>query len=158
MTTIVYDKRCKTVAADSKNTDDSGAKWLCNKIEVLADGSVFLGSGHLCTIAQCKNWARHGFDEEYRPDFSFYLEDTAERGFSCLHISKDGKKVILIDGELNPLEVLDPYMGVGSGASYALGAMDAGASVVEAVEIACNRDGNSCLPIQTHTFKEWPRG
>lgn len=154
MTSIVYDRRNKIIASDSKNTDESGAKWLCNKIEVLADGSVFLGSGHLCTIAQCRHWAKHSWKEEKRPDFSFYLEDVDERGFSCLHISKDGTKIVLIDGELHPIEVLDDYVGIGSGASYAIGAMDAGASAEEAIKIACDRDGNSCLPVQTYTFEE----
>ena len=154
MTTIAYDRRTKTVAADTQNTDESGAKWRVKKIETLPDGSVFLGSGHLYTIAQCKHWAELGFDEHERPDFSYYLEDTEDRGFSCLWISADGAKVILIDGEMGPTEVIDDFVAIGSGAAYALGAMEAGADVVRAVEIACERDPSTSAPIHTHTCGE----
>lgn len=154
MTTIVYCLHTKTIAADSRNTDGAGAKWLVNKIEFLPDGSVFLGSGHLYTINQCKHWAKHGWKEEKRPDFTFFLEDTDDRDFACLHISKDGSEVVLIDGEMCPQPVINNFMAIGSGAAYALGALEAGASAEEAVKIACNHDGASCLPVRTHTFKE----
>lgn len=154
MTTCLYDKRTKTVVADTRNTDNGGARWLCDKIEKLPDGSIFLGSGHLYTIGQCRVWAKNGWDERKRPDFTFYLEDTDERDFSCLHISKDGERVILVDAEMCPVEVINDFMAIGSGASYALGAMEAGATPLEAVQIACKHDGNSCLPLTTYTFKE----
>ena len=154
MTTIVYDRRTKTVAADTQNTDDAGSKWRVKKIETLPDGSVFLGSGHLYTIAQCKHWAEAGFDEDARPDFTYYLEDTDDRGFSCVCISADGEQVILIDGEMGPIEVIDDFVAIGSGAAYALGAMEAGADVVRAVEIACLRDPSTSAPIHTYTIGE----
>ena len=152
MTTIAYHRATKTIAADTQNTDESGAKWRVKKIETLPDGSVFLGSGHLYTIAQCKHWAELEFDEHERPDFSYYLEDTEDRGFSCIWISADGEKVILIDGEMGPIEVIDDFVAIGSGAAYALGAMEAGADVVRAIEIACERDPSTSAPIHTHTF------
>lgn len=154
MTTIAYHRATKTIAADTQNTDESGSKWRVKKIETLPDGSVFLGSGHLYTIAQCKHWAEANFAEEARPDFSYYLEDTDERGFSCLWISEDGDTVILLDGELGPTEVIDDFVAIGSGAAYALGAMEAGADVVRAVEIACERDPSTSAPIHTHTFED----
>lgn len=154
MTTIVYDKRNKIIAADSRNTDNGGARWLVDKIEKLPDGSVFIGSGHLYTIGQCKHWAKQGFAEAKRPDFTFFLEDMEERDFSCLHISKDGETVTLIDAEMCIQPVINNFMAIGSGAAYALGALEAGASAVEAVEIACLHDGYSCLPVTTYKFKE----
>lgn len=153
MTTIVYDRRTRTIVADSQNTDQSGAIWRMNKIERLDDGSFFLGSGHCYTIASAKNWARKGFEEKHRPDFTFFLEDEDDRGFSCLWISKDGRKVILIDGEMAPTEVLDDYMAVGSGAAYAMGALDAGKTAKEAVEVACQRDTSTSAPIHTYQFE-----
>jgi ATP-dependent protease HslVU (ClpYQ) peptidase subunit len=124
------------------------------KIETLSDDSVFLGSGHLYTIAQCKHWAEQHFVEDARPDFSYYLEDPEDRGFSCLWISADGDTIILLDGEMGPTEVIDDFVAIGSGAAYALGAMEAGADVVRAVEIACERDPSTSAPIHTHTFED----
>lgn len=154
MTTIVYDKRNKVIAADSRNTDNGGARWLVDKIETLPDGSFVLGAGHLYTIAACKHWAKSGFAETKRPDFTFFLEDMEDRDFSVLHITKDGAVVTLIDGEMQPQLVTNDYMAIGSGAAYAIGALEAGASAIEAVEIACKHDGNSCLPVTTYSFKE----
>ena len=154
MTTIVYDRGRKVIASDSKNTDDAGHRWLCNKIESLSDGSYFLGSGHLHGIALCKMWAMQGWKEDKRPDFSYYLEDPEERAFQCMHVSNNGNTVMMIDAELMPIEVLDIYCGVGSGASYAIGALEAGASPRKALEIACKFDGKSCPPIVVYELKE----
>lgn len=46
------------------------------------------------------------------------------------------------------LEIKDKMVAVGTGAPFAYGAMEAGASSVQAVEIACRRDINSALPVQ----------
>lgn len=154
MTTIAFDRRTKTIAADTQNTDASGQKWRVNKIEKLPDGSFFMGSGHLHTIAQCKHWAEKQWLEKFRPDFSYFLEDEDERGFSCFHVSADGTRVIMVDGELSPTEVMDDFVAVGSGAAYALGALEAGAEIVQAIEIACARDPNSSAPIHTHIIED----
>lgn len=154
MTTIAFDRRTKTIATDSQNTDDSGSKWKVDKIEVLPDGSVFLGSGHLRTINTAKGWALAEFAGEEEPDWSYFLEDAEDRGFSCLHVSADGEVVTMIDGELTPVHVTDDFVAIGSGAAYAIGALEAGAEVVRAVEIACLRDPSSSSPIQTHTFED----
>jgi len=47
------------------------------------------------------------------------------------------------------VEVSDPFIAVGSGTVAALAAMKAGASAERAVEIACDLDIYSCLPIHT---------
>lgn len=44
------------------------------------------------------------------------------------------------DGSYSAEVVIEPCFAVGSGQRFALGAMDAGCSAVEAVKIACNRD------------------
>lgn len=124
------------------------------KIELLPDGSIFLGSGHCYTIAQCKEWAIANFAEEARPDFTFFLEDEDERGFSCVWVSNTGTRIVLVDGEMQPTEVIDDFVAIGSGAAYALGAMEAGADVVQAIEIAALRDPNTSAPIHTYTFEE----
>lgn len=48
--------------------------------------------------------------------------------------------------EAEILPILDPWAAVGSGSAYALGAMVAGKTAVEAVRIACRLDNNCGMP------------
>lgn len=147
MTTIIYDRREKLIVADSQNTDRSGATWKVNKIEKLANNWYFLGSGHCYSISLVRDWARVGFQEQHRPDFSLVLEDPDEYTFSCLCISPNGETVYLIDDEMTPCKVYDDYVAVGAGAAYALGALDAGASALAAMKVAISRDINTSEPV-----------
>jgi 20S proteasome alpha/beta subunit len=45
------------------------------------------------------------------------------------------------------------YQAIGSGADFALGAMDQGASCREAVRIACRRDASSGPPVRTYKLR-----
>lgn len=152
MTTAAYDRRNRTIVADTQNTDKSGAIYRVNKIERLKDGSYFLGSGHCLTIGLTRRWAEKQFAETDRPEYGPIFEDADEFGFSCLWISKDGSKVVLIDDEMEPTELMDDYVAVGSGASYVIGAMDAGADVIKAVGIACARDGSTSAPVNVQVI------
>ena len=149
MTTIIYDRRERVIVADSQNTDRSGATWKTNKIEQLKNGWIFLGSGHCLPILLTRLWAEVGFQEEHRPDYSTVLEDLDEYDFSCLCIDPTGQTVYLVDGEVAPTKVFDEYVAIGSGGAYALGAMDSGASALEAMDIAIGRDINSSGPVRT---------
>lgn len=153
LTTCVYSKLLKTAAADTQNTDGADQKWRVNKIERL-NGGVFLGSGHCRTIAQAKEWASALFAPEAEPDWTYYLEATDDRDFQCIYVEADGVTVWMIDGELTPMKVIDDYVAIGSGGAYALGAMDAGADPVRAVEIAAERDPSTSAPIHTFMFEE----
>ena len=147
MTTIVVDFRAGVIAADTQNTDRSGAAYRCRKIERLTDGRYFLGSGHLLTIGKAKRWAEVNFAEDERPDFEELFGACAEEfAFSCIVIALDGT-AILIDDEMEPQPVCDDYLAIGSGSAYAVGAMDAGASAERAVLIACSRDLYTSAPV-----------
>lgn len=155
MTTVAYDKRNKTIGADSKNTDGSGQVFLVNKIERLTDGRFFLGSGHLLTIDQMKRWADVNFLEDRRPDFSELIGENADDySSSCIIISKDGCRVWIIDDEMTPFEVEDDIVTTGSGGSVARGALAAGATMEEAINIAIKYDSNSGGPVRTHIIGE----
>ena len=147
MTAIVYDRRNKTIVADSQNTDRGGMQFKMNKIERLKNGDYFLGAGNCYTIGITKRWAETGFSEKLRPEYGAIFADPDEYTFSCLVVSSDGSAVTLIDDEMQPLSVLDDYVAIGSGAAYCIGALDAGASALRAVEIACDRDGSVSRPI-----------
>lgn len=144
MTTAVYDRRTKTLAADTQNTTPDGAIIRVGKIEQLDNGCWFLGSGHCYTISLCRQWAASDFKDT--PDWSVFLDNQDDMGFACIVISKDGKKVWYLDDEMTVNEVMDEVVAVGSGAAYALGALDAGAPITKAMEIAAARDPNTSAP------------
>lgn len=151
MTTCIYDRRTRTVGADSQNTAKDGSIYRSSKIVELATG-WFMGSGHCFTISQIEEWAKHSFNEDMRPDFSTFLSDTDEYGFSCIFVAKGTYNVYIIDDEMTPVKVLDEYVAVGSGAAYALGAMDAGMAVSKALEIAAARDPSTSAPFEVRTI------
>lgn len=151
MTTLLYDRTVKTIGVDSRNTDSSGQAFTCQKIEKLESGKYFLGSGHLYTIGIAKRWAETDFDEDERPEWGV-LFDTDVRDdylFSCLIISDDGTRTWLLDDEMEPIEIFDDIIGLGSGGGYAAAARMAGASIADSVEIAISRDSNSGGPVRT---------
>lgn len=126
---------------------------MCNKIEHLANGLIFLGAGHCYPMSKVKYWASKNFAEAHRPSFDeLFAEDKDEYSMSCLIISADGERVILMDDEITPTEVLDEIVAVGSGGPYARAALRAGASMEEAINIAIEYDGNSGGPVRTYTF------
>lgn len=154
MTTAVYSRLTKTIAADTQNTDAAGARWRVQKIEHLPGVGVFLGSGHSYTINLAREWAKANWHADMEPDWTYFHEDEDDRGFTCLLISLDGNTVWMIDEELTPMMVGGDHFAIGSGAAYALGALHAGADPVKAVEAAAMYDPNTSAPIDTYTFEE----
>lgn len=146
MTTCVYDRRSKTIVADTQNTDRTGGIYRTCKIERLKDGRYFLGSGNCFTIGITRRWAESGFCEAKRPEYGALFSDPDEYSFSCLIISKDGSTVTIVDDEMEPMLINDEYYAIGSGGAYALGAMDAGATAQDAVAIAAARDNSTSGP------------
>ncbi len=72
-------------------------------------------------------------------------ESTAD--FTALILTHEG--LFEADGYCRPEQILDECYAVGTGAHAAMGAMRAGKSAEEAVEIACTIDIYSALPLQT---------
>lgn len=157
MTTIAFSRRDGMIASDSRNTDSAGAVFSVAKIERLRDGRYFLGSGHLLTIGMARKWAEAKFSEAKRPDFGVLFCDDADNfSFSCLVISKDGQRAVLVDDEMQPQPVSDDLLAIGSGAAYAIGAMEAGLTPEDAVGIAIMHDGNSGGPVQVEYIGRTP--
>lgn len=67
--------------------------------------------------------------------------------FEALILKKDGR-LLLYDETLTCDSITDPYYAIGSGGAAAHGALHAGATLEQAVEIACRIDPYSGLPIQ----------
>ncbi len=159
MTTIVVDKRVKKIYADTQNTATDGSIYRANKIDILPSGRIFLGSGHCHSIKNIERWVYQDCLEEFRPDFSYWMNDSETYGSTCLVIDPERNKMWLIDDEFECLAIEDEYYAIGSGGIIALGAMDAGAEGERAIEIASGRDGNTSAPINIYDYgdNEWLR-
>jgi len=122
----------KTLVADRMGSNN-GLTFTMVKMQKFPDGTVLAWCGIQEQGLLLAKWFREGADPEKWPAFQKKDEWTS------LLILKDGK---LTEYEQEPIaqEVLDPRMAWGHGRAFALGAMAAGASAVEAVTIASTFD------------------
>ena len=129
MTTIATDG--SIMAADGLVHDhvdtivDTGAQ----KIFRLDDGRVVGGAGNRADVNAWVAWLNAGKDGD--------CPIVSER-FSGMILNTDGT-VLWVDHKGREQDTPVPC-AVGSGQDFAYGAMEAGASPVEAIEIACKRD------------------
>lgn len=142
MSVIAY--RDGVMCADTRAWSGShrpiGAK---RKIHALEDGTLV---GVVSTIVgfgeRLAEWGRGGFKEEEFPD------PECEIDFAMLVVKPDGS-ILYYDNcrfPTGPLEA--PYFAFGSGGSYALGAMHAGASAEDAIHAAIKFDTVCDYPLQ----------
>lgn len=76
------------------------------------------------------------------------LPDIAEEKDWCALVLS-AKGVEYWDCSLRPSPIMERYVAIGSGAQFAIAAMDAGATAKQAVSIAIKRDPGCGLPITT---------
>lgn len=133
MTTIAY--RDRVMASDSRVTIkdfvfDNNSK----KIWRLSDGSLFGASGDVVGGFQLLDLLRFHVRQK-----KFTLPNKYCKGTKALFVSPKG---VLYYYETGYWEELGKrhYSAVGSGAKYALAAMDAGANAVQACRIGIHRD------------------
>jgi ATP-dependent protease HslVU (ClpYQ) peptidase subunit len=143
LTTIVASMKHKLMAADSKCGGEPGIPFRTQKIFRVEEKLIGFAGAAMHAIKFIE-WLRHG-----TPMSLVYDKD--ECTFDALVM--DGGFLLYYDNELVPLIVNEPYYAIGSGAAYAIGAMDAGASPKRAVELAAKRDDNSGLPVITMRHK-----
>lgn len=148
MTTIAVNLIEGTASSDSRLQGEGTVPMLCTKMWVTKKGDLFLESGDAPATRLVLKWAEHRLDEKYLTDQLIEHASKPEVEFSCLLIRTDGR-VFHIDDGLAPDEVWDTVFTLGSGAEYARGAIDAGATTAEAVAIAIRYDSGSGLPVQT---------
>jgi ATP-dependent protease HslVU (ClpYQ) peptidase subunit len=130
MTTVAWDG--KSLAADRRM-----AGWMdAGKIFKLKDGRVLAGAGWLDEIIEVAAWLDNGGDERDKPTVDAEDDESATD-----YLLIDGDKCYWLTAPyLRPVEVLDGMAAVGSGAKFALGAMEAGKTAAEAVVIASKFD------------------
>ena len=136
MTTILASMKHRVMVADSR-ISGGGGHFRTQKIHQI-DGKLVGCCGTSTHARKFIEWMTHGtaFNLAY---------DKEEHTFEALVM--DGGFLFYFDNELVPLTVDEPYYAIGSGAAYAIGAMDAGASPQRAVELALARDECSGPPI-----------
>ena len=154
MTTIAY--------KDGIMAGDGQCTWSGTKI-CKTDKKVFeinLGKrttliGMAGDVSHCYeflDWFKKGAVLEQKPKFEEDFED-----FIALVVKDPGTEkeaiVTYMQNSSYPCNVDIPYFAIGSGTEYALGAMYAGASAIEAVECAIMLDVNTGGEI-THVGKE----
>lgn len=148
MTTIAADPATGLMVADS-NISDSDQKWKCDKVEVI-DGAFYAAAGDAVDGDKFYDWARKG-KRGRKPKLS-------ETEFEALVLNKKG--LFRYDSSLYPLQMKHPF-AIGSGGKAARAALIAlgeaisrrdndKPDIVRAVEIVCEVDAGSCLPVQIY--------
>lgn len=135
MTTILASLKHRVMVADSYVTGGVGAR--SRKIFEV-DGKLVGVAGHMMHALKFVEWLRHGtpINPVYDKEDATFDAIVMEAGFLTYY-----------DNELTPLVLQDQIYAIGSGADFALGAIDAGATPKRAVEIAAERDDSSKPPV-----------
>jgi len=139
MTTVAY--RDGVLAADSRVTVGGMVVTdKATKVHRLRDGSLFGWAGGVEDAERLKRALVKGQDAPPNLDVI------------ALRAHPDGS-VSCFEGNIW-IKQTDPYHAIGSGAPYAIGAMDAGADAVSAATIGSKRDTSSGGKIKKVRFKD----
>jgi ATP-dependent protease HslVU (ClpYQ) peptidase subunit len=158
MTVIAYSSKHQILAADSRCSNSTGDMHLtnCQKVFVLRNGAL-LGSAGDADARELFELIKNATPRKL-PSRHALAELKAE--IECLIVFPKGQVYLITsefvergagkhgawDGEVLPMR--DPLVSIGSGSPYAYGAMEHGASPVQAVRAACRRDLMCALPVQ----------
>ena len=149
MTTVAY--KAGVLACDSAWSDDSRIIGLITKIRRFDTGALYGGSGDGDDRALL-NLIYNVSDPNDLPPYDALWEIQAD--LNALMIFPDGRAFFIYTGpESCGAHPIDAPAAIGSGKLLAIGAMDAGKSATEAVEIACVRDCHSKGPVHSLALK-----
>lgn len=155
MTVIAYSSKYKILAADSRCTDAHMMHYTnCKKIFRLKNGALLGTSGDsddrgvraLLEKATPKRMPTRAQLAELKMVFSGILVFPKGQVFTIdtdyIDRQGDGEWAGAVD------QITDEIVAVGHGAQFAYGAMEAGASPIDAVRATCRRDTTCALPVQ----------
>lgn len=139
MTTIAWDGI--TLAADRMGKSDGGCFSIC-KIRKCADGRLIGGAGLAGAVTAYLDWLELT-DRGPIPAFQLLDDDCVH----ALEIMHDGR--VFRHERFASFQVLDKLIAVGSGSSFALGAMHAGACAKKAILITSNLHSGTGMGVDT---------
>jgi hypothetical protein len=156
MTVIAYSAKHRVLATDSRCSSEDGAILTsCQKLYRLKSGALLGLSGEaddrdvvrLLESATPKKLPTRAQIAELKNNFYGILVFPKGQLFTVEsefyeHSGSHGEWT----GQVLPIR--DPFVALGCGADFAMGAMEHGASPVEAVRIACRRNSFCALPVQ----------
>lgn len=146
MTTCVWSYKHSELGADRLSTDG----LTVNKVFRFKNGSCLTGAGYIDDVAEVAYWISKGCKESSKPDLSG--RDT-DKDSDFLLIDSAGVAYWLTCPFLRRVEVTDTFFTLGSGAQYAMGALEAGATPSEALAIAARHDQATGHDFDIVTFK-----
>jgi len=152
MTTIAVCRRTGRMFADSKATDGGGLAFKTPKIVETVDG--LLGTaGDLKATEVLTDWLKtHGEDWAEMPTF--------EEGDEVEGLSLTAEGILFYAKCVFPVTVDEDYFAVGTGADMVMAVLsyqrmkNLPYSMLEAMQVACDVDTNSGLPIQVAELKK----
>lgn len=137
MTTIVA--TTEVMASDRRVT--GGPMFKTTKIQRI-HGSIYGGAGNVDQIFKMFEWFKN---PDMKPEWKF------EPDFEILQLSAEG--LFVWTSEMIAIPVGMPYYAIGSGAHFALGALECGADPANAIRVAHKFDPYTGREVQTHTLK-----
>ena len=154
MTVIAY--KNGVLAADTKAVTEDGLVVKSKKLEKLSNGTILGTAGsadcrEIVTILGKASLSKMPLKSKLRST------ETTFRGIWVFPTGEVFKVSVEFednkwDAEILP--ILEKQAAVGTGGAYALGAMLAGKSALEAVKIACKLDNNCGLPAESITIQK----
>lgn len=141
MTTIAY--KAGVLAADTGVFDRDVYCGRARKIGRLPAGGLFGVAGTLQSLARFTTWVNQGC-EGGKPELDADSEALIVRKDDTVHWY----------GATQDVEIEGPYHAIGSGFRVAMGAMAAGASAIEAVEICARLDAYTRAPLEFLVLNE----
>jgi hypothetical protein len=133
LTTVVTDG--KVMVADAQLTDGGMPAKFHGKIAKI-NGHLVGGAGNVEDVLLFQQWFEN--PKGRIPNLS--------KGFEGLVVSPEGE-LYTYGRRLIPIKMEEDFYAIGSGFAVAMGAMEAGAGVERACEIACKRDNHSGIEI-----------
>lgn len=144
MTTIVY--RDNIMCADTAVFRGNTYSGVANKIVRLDDGRLVGAAGNAGVISR--------FVEHLRNPANNPPPEKAEDEFCAMVVSLDGSIQHWNDRFEPNMAASIGYYAIGSGEEVARGAMEMGASAIEAVNVACRLDAFTRQPIQIEFLQQ----
>ena len=154
MTVIAY--KNGILASDTKAVDTTGQVFKTHKLFPLSNGSVIGGAGD-ADIRDVLSLLQKASITKLPTRAKLVATKTE---FSGIWVFPTGEVFTVEIKERSPdwmaevFQVQESVAAVGSGAAYAMGAMMAGKSAIEAVKIACKLDNNCGLPVEHITLEK----